>query len=138
MPTSPHAAGIFFTRPTWQTRGASKIKDKGEFTPKFKEFKYQTEKDYEEWLTIVKDRAFRAGIPLRAELLDLVHASSGEMGREAEAESLGVNASRIHPDIDMNELLVGMRIIHQVLPAILKKLGIEEQFELDTSQLRLD
>jgi hypothetical protein len=36
----------------------------------------------------------------------------------------------------MNELLVGMRVIHQVLPAIMKKLGIDEEFKLDTSELR--
>ena len=59
------------------------------------------------------------------------------MSHEAEAESLGFNAGRIHPDIYMNELLVGMRVIHQVLPAILKKLGIEEEFKLDDSELSL-
>lgn len=117
---------------------ASKIDDKHEFTPKFGRFRYQVRKDYEEWLTIIKDRAFRAGIPLRAELLNLVYDSAGELGSEAEAQSLGFNASRIHPDIYMNELLVGMRVIHQVLPAILKKLGIDDEFKLDTSELRLD
>lgn len=117
---------------------ASKIEDKREFTPKFAKFKFQIRQDYEEWLTIVKDRAFRAGIPLRAELMNLVYASENDLMNEAEAESLGFNTSRIHPDIYMNELLVGMRVIHQVLPAILKKLGIEEEFELDSSILRLD
>lgn len=37
----------------------------------------------------------------------------------------------------MNELLVGMRIIHQVLPVIMKKPGIDEEFELDRSELRI-
>jgi hypothetical protein len=37
----------------------------------------------------------------------------------------------------MNELLVGMRMIHQVLPAIMKKLGIYDEFNLDDSELRL-
>ncbi len=44
--------------------------------------------------------------------------------------------ARLHPDIYMNELLQGMRIIHQVLPAIMKKLGIDEKdFTLDRSEL---
>jgi hypothetical protein len=37
----------------------------------------------------------------------------------------------------MNELLVGMRTIHQVLPAILKKLEIND-FKLNGSDLYLD
>ncbi len=40
--------------------------------------------------------------------------------------------------IYMNELLVGMMVIHQVLPAIMKKLVIdEEEFRLDRSELGL-
>ncbi len=66
----------------------------------------------------------------------MVHRSSDELGYEAEAESLGFNSSRIHPDIYMNELLCGMRVIHQVLPAIMKKLGIDEEFKLDESELK--
>ncbi len=110
---------------------ASKVEVDQKFAPKFREFKYQTRKEYLEWLNVVKDKAFRAGIPLRAELLNLVHDDHDEIGREAEAESLGFNDARIHPDIYMNELLVGMRIIHKVLPAIMKKLEIYDEFTLD-------
>lgn len=74
---------------------------------------------------------------MRAELLDLIHQSNDELAQEAEAESLGLNASRLHPDVYMNELLVGMRTIHQVLPVVLKKLGIYDEFKLDTSQLHV-
>lgn len=100
--------------------------------PKAAKFRRKILGEYEEWLTIVKDRAFRAGVPVKAELMDLVHSTAGELGGEAEAKRFGFNTSRIHPDIYMNELLVGMRIIHQVLPAILNKLGLEKELKLDS------
>lgn len=105
--------------------------------PRFRKFQYETKREYEKWLNIVKERAIRAGVPLRAEFLDLVYESHEKLGCEAEANSLGFKASRIHPDIYMNELLQGIRAIHQVLPAILVKLGIED-FVLDTSALRVN
>ncbi|WP_202115334.1 hypothetical protein [Gilliamella sp. Pas-s25] len=57
------------------------------------------------------------------------------MGCKAEKESLGYNSSRLHPDIYMDELLVGMRTINQVLAHIMKKLDIYDEFKLDTSEL---
>lgn len=68
----------------------------------------------------------------------MVYDTDDSLGQDAESESLGFNATRLHPDIYMNELLTGMRMIHQVLPAILKKLGIDEEFKLDTSELRVN
>ncbi len=110
---------------------ASKLEDVPEIARNFAEFRYQTYREFESWLYIVKQRAFQAGLPLRAEIMDLVYCSHGELGHDAEAESLGFNKHRLHPDIYMNELLTGMRVIHQVLPKILEKLEID--FELDTS-----
>lgn len=116
---------------------ASKLEDAPTLAPRFVEFKRLVKKEYEEWLSIVKDKVFRAGMPLRAELLGMVYNSHDELGHEAEAESLGFNASRVHPDIYMNELLCGMRTMHQVLPAIMKKLGIYDDFTLDESEFRI-
>ncbi|ACM19497.1 helix-turn-helix XRE domain protein [Geotalea daltonii FRC-32] len=116
---------------------ACKIDVDEAFAPKFREHRHKVLKDYEEWINIVKDRAFRTGVPLRAELLGLVFDSHDDLGHEAEAESLGFNASRIHPDIYINELLMGMRTIHQILPVIMKKLGIYDEFKLDTSELHV-
>ena len=115
---------------------ACKIEVDEGLAPKFKQFRHQVMKNYEEWINLVKESAFRAGAPLRAELLDIVHGSHGELAHEDEAESLGFNSSRIHPDIYMNELLCGMRAIHQILPAIMKKLGVYDEFTLDDSQFR--
>lgn len=111
------------------------VSDSQNIAPKFVEFRYKVRKEYEKWLNILKEKAFSFGIPLKEELMKLVYESDVELGMAAEAESLGFNSSRLHPDIYMNELLQGMRAIHQVLPAILKKLGIED-FELDESELR--
>ncbi|SUC44833.1 Uncharacterised protein [Providencia stuartii] len=106
------------------------------FAPKFYEFTFKINNEYSNWLHIVKNKAFQSGIPLRAELLNLVNKSHDELGHEAEAESLGFNYSRIHPDIYMNEILTGIRVIHQVLPKIMDKLGIDD-FVIDKSNLSL-
>lgn len=114
---------------------ASKANVDNKLASNFIEFRYRVTKEFDEWLNLVKEKAYRAGVPLRAELMSMVHGTADEIGREAEAESLGFNSSRIHPDIYMNELLCGMRVIHQVLPSIMKKLGIYEEFKLDESEL---
>jgi transcriptional regulator with XRE-family HTH domain len=108
--------------------------------PNFREFQRHVKSDYVKWLNTVKKEAFRASVPLRAELLDMVSKTDDSLGQEAESEwasALGFNSSPLHPDIYMNELLVGMRAIHQVLPAIMKKLGIDEEFKIDKSELQI-
>lgn len=116
---------------------ASKIEVDSSFAPNFQDFCYEVNKRYEEWLLTLKNMAFRKGVPLRAELLNMVRSSSDELSHEAEAESLGFNKSRLHPDIYMNELLCGMRKIHQILPVIMKKIGVYDDFELDESNFHV-
>lgn len=116
---------------------ATKIEINSNDAPNFGRFKHEIASMYEKWLKTVQTAALRSGRPLRAELLDLIDEDHDALGFDAEAGSLGANKSRLHPDIYMNELLVGMRAIHQVLPAIIKKLGIsEEELEFDSSKLR--
>jgi transcriptional regulator with XRE-family HTH domain len=102
----------------------------------FAEFKEDITRDYVEWINELKKMAYEARVPIPVELMKLVSESSGELGSDAEAAGMGFRAGQIHPDIYMNELLEGMRIIHQVLPAIMKKLGMTaNDFKLNRSEL---
>lgn len=104
----------------------------------FEQFKHRITADYVRWLTTLKKVAYEDKIPLPVEVMDLVSQSAGELSVQAEAADMGYRNAQIHPDIYMNELLCGMRIIHQVLPAIMKKLGMTEaDFKLDDSKLSL-
>lgn len=102
----------------------------------FPAFKHKTIQSYETWINQLKLYCFRANIPLRAELMDLVYETSDSLSVDAEREALSFNQGNFHPDIYMNELLTGMRTIHQVLPLILKKLEIYNDFQLDISTLK--
>lgn len=115
---------------------ATKIEVPQEFAQEFSNFKIEVERNYMHWLDVVKLAAFRAGVPLKVELMQMVRDSHDLLGHTAEAECLGFNNNCLHPDIYMNELLIGMRAIHQALPAIMKKLGIYDEFQLDESKLR--
>jgi len=104
----------------------------------FKIFRYETLKNYKAWIEVVKHKAISNRIPLKAELMNLVSNNSEALVHEAEAEAFGFNSSRLHPDIYMDEILKSHRMIHQVLPAICKKLGItEKDLVIDETELKL-
>ncbi|GAB7531095.1 hypothetical protein PS3A_35070 [Pseudomonas sp. 3A(2025)] len=116
---------------------ASKVCVDESIAKNFMAFKDNTVSSYEEWLGLVKNAALGAGMPLRAELFDLIYSTPEDIGHKAEAESMGFNKKNLHPDIYMNELLVGMRVIHKVLPMILEKLGISEKINMEDLNIYL-
>jgi hypothetical protein len=106
--------------------------------PGFRRFAFKTKRDFRIWLNTVKTKCIRAGAPLRAELMDMVNKSDEELRDEAERESLGFNDGNIHPDIYTNEVITGLRVIHQIMPALLERLGMnkgKKPFKLDAEEL---
>ena len=52
---------------------ATKVDIDDDFAPGFGAFRAKIRADYEKSVGIVKDKAFQAGVPLRAELMNLVY-----------------------------------------------------------------
>ena len=70
-----------------------------EYGLKTQYFRREVINDYKDWIALAKERAFPTGVPLKAELMDIVDGDHNPLGHKAEAESLGLNKSRLHPDI---------------------------------------
>jgi transcriptional regulator with XRE-family HTH domain len=113
----------------------AKIGANSTILPNYSKFRYRTLRDYKEWVEIIKRAAIKHRIPLKAELMHLVSEDPECLMLEAEAEARGFNSNRLHPDIYMDEILNSLRVIHQVLPVICKKLGItEDELKFDESR----
>lgn len=113
----------------------AKIGEESDFLPNFNKFRYETRKSYTDWIVRLKDSAVKCHIPLKWELSDLVSKDSDSLGHDAERESLGFNEQQLHPDIYMDEILRNLRLVHQVLPIICKKLGIkEDEYKFDGTE----
>lgn len=93
----------------------------------FERFRFNTLNDYKIWLDDLKKLAYQHNVPLGAEVMHLLYDDPEELSFQAERESLGFNENKIHPDIYMNELLVGIRLMHKVLPRICEKIGITSE-----------
>ena len=116
----------------------AKSGEASELSPDFDEWSYNVIKDVKGHVDSIKKLAMHHNIPLKAELSDLIFSDSGSLGMNAEGEAMGFNDERLHPDIYMNEILQSHRLLHQVLPAIIKKLGITpEELKIDKSKLKL-
>jgi len=102
-----------------------KINIDTELAPNFDNYKYTWLKEYREAIDQIKYKAICANLPLREELMNLIDAEIGELSEAAEREAFGFNKIQIHPDIYMNEIILGMRKINQVLPQIMEKLDIK-------------
>ncbi len=96
-----------------------------ELAPNFDNYKYSWLKEYRKAIDKIKYKAICANLPLREELMNLIDATIGELSVAAEREAFGFNKHQIHPDIYMNEMIMGMRAINVVLPKIMKKLNIK-------------
>ncbi|MFL2841687.1 MAG: XRE family transcriptional regulator [Candidatus Puniceispirillaceae bacterium] len=108
---------------------AAKTEPDEAFAKDFKSFRFKWLNKYRNWTQTLKRKALQHGLPIQTELTDLVSEHYQELGSRAEMVSFGYNDSKIHPDFYMNELVTGMRIIHQVLPKIVEKLDIKLQLD---------
>ena len=107
----------------------------GGLVSNFENFQFLVRDNFRSNLNFIKERAFAAGLPLGAELMNLVDDPSGSLGREAEFKHFGFDRLRLHPDVYMNEILTGVREIRRALPAILAKLGIAAEGESEDPEL---
>jgi transcriptional regulator with XRE-family HTH domain len=94
--------------------------------PLFGRFRNRVLAESFEQLDAIKRQAIESGVPLEAELFDLINKDAGTIEQEMLYSDEKVI---IHPDIYMNELLLNTRQTKKMLQKIMAKLEIEEDFE---------
>lgn len=94
--------------------------------PGFEDLRREMRKEWLDIVQTVKEACVKHKRPLEAELMDMLQDSDDDLGQTAEAKAMGFTAGASHPDIYMAELLDGMRMIHKVLPAIMRRVGVTE------------
>ncbi|MBU3544164.1 helix-turn-helix transcriptional regulator [Polynucleobacter sp. MWH-Mekk-B1] len=111
----------------------AKVNVNKEIAPLFGKFKFITMSDFSNLIGEIKVKAYELGLPLEAELNDLITENPENIKDDTNDRDMWIfKSQRSHPDIYMNELLEGMRAIHAVLPLILKKLDIDQE-EINTA-----
>lgn len=95
-------------------------------TSEFENFRYKILASVKNLILTLKNKCIEQNIPLSVELMDFISVDHGQLGHEAEAEPLGLNDYRVHPDIYMNEILIGLKNIERRQLLIMKKLGIDD------------
>lgn len=93
----------------------------------FKLFEMQTIARFEKIIGDIKATAFENGIPLSSELNGLIEKDAEMLESESEDKFTGKMGKMIHPDIYMNELILGTRAINAILPLICNKLDISDE-----------
>jgi len=97
-----------------------------QIAPLFGRFRNRVLAETFEQLDAIKRQAIESGVPLEAELFDLINKDAETIDQEMLYADERVI---IHPDIYMNELLLNSRRSIKMLQKIMVKLELEEDFE---------
>lgn len=94
-------------------------------TPNINAFKFEWLRWHHRKIDDIKCKAIQSAKPLREELKKMITDPVEHLSADTEKEVMGLNIDKVHPDIYMNELLIGMRTANKILPTLLEKLDIK-------------
>ena len=78
-------------------------------TPNINAFKFEWLRWHHRKIDDIKCKAIQSAKPLREELKKMITDPVEHLSADTEKEVMGLNIDKVHPDIYMNELLIGMR-----------------------------